>query len=66
VIGINTPLWGALRLKDKALVSAGETIAVMEAREDRSLAAGVVRIPAGHPAMAALGPMFGPVRIEAV
>ncbi len=66
VIGINTPLWGALRLKDKALVSAGETTALMEAREDKSLAEGVVRIPAGHPAMATLGPMFGPVRIEGV
>jgi len=65
-IGVNTPLWGALRLKDKVLISAGETTALMEAREDKSLAEGVVRIPAGHPAMAALGPMFGPVRIEAV
>jgi len=65
VIGINTPLWGALRLKGKVLVSAGETTALMEAREDRTLAEGAVRIPAGHPAMSALGPMFGPVRIEA-
>jgi NADH-quinone oxidoreductase subunit G len=65
VIGINTPLWGALRLKGKVLVSAGDTTAVMDAREDKTLADGAVRIPAGHPAMAALGPIFGPVRIEA-
>ena len=66
VIGVCTPLWGALRLKGKVLVSAGDTTAVMQAREDKSLVEGAVRIPAGHPAMAALGPMFGPVRIEAV
>jgi len=65
VVGVSTPLWGALRLKGKVLVSAGETTALMEAREDKTLAEGAVRIPAGHPAMAALGPMFGPVRIEA-
>jgi NADH-quinone oxidoreductase subunit G len=64
-IGVNTPLWGALRLQGRVLVSAGEATVLMDAREDRSLADGVVRIPAGHPAMAAFGPMFGPVRIEA-
>ena len=64
MIGVSTPLWGALRLKDKVLISAGDTTALMDAREDRTLAEGAVRIPAGHPAMAALGPMFGPVRIE--
>jgi NADH-quinone oxidoreductase subunit G len=64
-IGVNAPLWGALRLKGKVLVSTGEATVLMEAREDRSLAEGVVRIPAGHPATAAFGPMFGPVRIEA-
>ncbi|MCW5633049.1 MAG: NADH-quinone oxidoreductase subunit NuoG [Rubrivivax sp.] len=65
VVGVCSALWGALRLKDKVLVSAGATTALMEAREDRTLADGVVRMPAGHPAMAAMGPMFGPVRIEA-
>jgi NADH-quinone oxidoreductase subunit G len=65
VIGVSTPLWGALRLKGKVLVHAGETIALMDAREDPTLADRAVRIPAGHPAMADLGPMFGPVRLEA-
>ncbi len=66
VIGVCTPLWGALRLKDKVLVHAGSTAAIMAAREDKSLAEGTVRIPAGHPAMAALGPSFGTVRLESV
>ena len=67
VIGINASLWQALRLHltGKVLLSAGETTVLTTAREDRSLAEGVVRIPAGHPATAAFGPMFGPVRIEA-
>jgi NADH-quinone oxidoreductase subunit G len=64
VIGVCSPLWGALKLKDKVFVHAGETAALMPAREDKSLADGVVRIPAGHPAMAAMGPLFGPVRLE--
>ncbi|MBK9133302.1 MAG: NADH-quinone oxidoreductase subunit G [Betaproteobacteria bacterium] len=67
VIGINASLWQALRLHltGKVLLSAGEATVLTTAREDRSLAEGVVRIPAGHPATAAFGPMFGPVRIEA-
>jgi NADH-quinone oxidoreductase subunit G len=65
VIGVPTSLWGALRLQGKVLVHAGETMALMDAREDTTLADGAVRISAGHPAMAAMGPMFGPVRLEA-
>ncbi|MBL8341423.1 MAG: NADH-quinone oxidoreductase subunit G, partial [Rubrivivax sp.] len=65
VIGVPSSLWGALRLQGKVFVQAGETMALMDAREDATLADGVVRIPAGHPAMAAMGPMFGPVRLEA-
>ncbi|MFO1267847.1 MAG: NADH-quinone oxidoreductase subunit G, partial [Rubrivivax sp.] len=66
VVGVPTPLWGALRLGDKALVSSGAATAVVAAREDKGLAEGAVRIAAGHPALAAFGPMFGPVRVEAV
>ena len=66
VVGVPTPLWGALRLGDKALVSSGAATAVVAAREDKWLAEGAVRIAAGHPALTAFGPMFGPVRVEAV
>ena len=37
---------------------------VLPARVDRSLAANVIRVAAGHPLTAALGPMFGSLRIE--
>jgi NADH-quinone oxidoreductase subunit G len=39
---------------------------VLPAREDATLAAGAVRIAAGHPSTAALGAMFGSVTIEKV
>jgi NADH-quinone oxidoreductase subunit G len=65
VVGVPSSLWGALRLQGKVFVHAGETMAVMDAREDPTLADGAVRIAAGHAAMAAMGPMFGPVRLEA-
>ncbi|MFO1269938.1 MAG: NADH-quinone oxidoreductase subunit NuoG, partial [Rubrivivax sp.] len=57
VVGVPTPLWGALRLGDKALVSSGAATAVVAAREDKWLADGAVRIAAGHPALASFGPM---------
>ena len=38
---------------------------VLPARLDPTLAAGTVRVPAGHPDTAALGAMFGPIRVEA-
>jgi NADH-quinone oxidoreductase subunit G len=66
VVGLPTPLWGALRLKDKVLVSQGEATVVLPAREDKTLAEGCVRIPAGHPSTVALGAMFGTVSIERV
>ena len=64
VVGVPTPLWGALRLTDKVLVSDGQTTVLLPAREDRSLAEGTVRIAAGHPDTAALGAMFGTVTLE--
>jgi NADH-quinone oxidoreductase subunit G len=66
VVGVPTPLWGALRLKDKVLVSQGDVTVVLPAREDKALAMGCVRIPAGHPATAMLGSMHGLVAIERV
>ncbi len=66
VVGVPTPLWGALRLKDKVLVSQGDATVVLPACEDKTLAEGCVRIAAGHPSTAALGAMFGTVSIERV
>ena len=41
----------------------GERAVVLPARVDPSLAANVVRVAAGHPRTAALGPMFGRLEI---
>ena len=48
------------------LVAQGAAAVVLPAREEPSLAAGAVRIAAGHPATAALGAMFGAVSVEKV
>ncbi len=64
VVGIPTPLWGALRLTDKVMVHQGTATVVLPAREDKSLAEGAVRIPAGHAATSMLGAMFGTVTLE--
>ncbi len=47
-------------------VHQGAASAVLPAREDPTLAAGAVRIAAGHPLTATLGPMFGAVSVERV
>jgi NADH-quinone oxidoreductase subunit G len=59
-------LWERLGLAPGARVSVaqGEARAVLPARIDTSLAANVVRVPAGHPATAALGAMFGALTVE--
>ena len=44
-------------------ISQGEGSVVLPARIDPSLASNAVRIPAGHPLTAALGPMFGVVGV---
>ncbi len=64
VVGVPTPLWGALRLTDKVMVHQGSTTVVLPAREDKTVAEGAVRIPAGHAATAMLGAMFGTVTLE--
>jgi NADH-quinone oxidoreductase subunit G len=66
VVGIPTPLWGALRLTDKVMVTQGATTVVLAAREDKTVADGAVRIPAGHATTAMLGAMFGSVTLEKV
>ena len=66
VVGVPAPLWAALHLSGKVLVSDGETTVVLPARLDPQLAEGAVRIAAGHPDTAMLGAMFGTVTLEKV
>ena len=59
-------LWAQLGLADgdKVRVSQGAAHAVLPARVDPTLAAGAVRVPAGHPDTAGLGAMFGAITVE--
>jgi NADH-quinone oxidoreductase subunit G len=67
VASVPSALWRSLKLAPGArvLVAQGQGAVVLAAREDPTLADGTVRVPAGHPATVALGPMFGPLSIEA-
>src|SRR5690606_15988382 len=67
-VGLPSALWQQLGLQPggKVLVTQGEAAVVLPAREEPTLAAGAVRIAAGHPATAGLGPMFGAVGVEKV
>jgi NADH-quinone oxidoreductase subunit G len=66
VADLPTALWTRLGLEAGAKVRAsmGAASIVLPARLDASLAPSAVRIPAGHPATAALGPMFGALSVE--
>jgi NADH-quinone oxidoreductase subunit G len=66
LVGLPPALWQQLGLQPgaKVRVTQGEGSAVLAAREDSSLAADAVRVPAGHQATASLGAMFGPVTVE--
>ena len=68
MVGVPTGLWHALRLQPggHVMVSQGQAVAVLPAREEPTLADDCLRIPAGHAATAALGAMFGAVSIENV
>jgi NADH-quinone oxidoreductase subunit G len=68
VVGLPSVLWQQLGLAAGArvLVAQGEGAVVLPAREDKTLAKGTVRVPAGHPMTAALGAMFGDITVEAV
>ncbi len=59
-------LWQQLGLAAGARVrvTQGTASVVLGAKLDASLAAGTVRVPAGHPDTAALGAMFGAVTVE--
>ena len=61
-------LWLQLGLNagDSVRVSQGAANVVLRARVDVTLAADTVRVPAGHPDTAALGPMFGAIAVEKV
>jgi NADH-quinone oxidoreductase subunit G len=64
--GLSPTLWEHLGLQPGAAVriTQGDGHVVLPARVEASLAANVVRVPAGHPATATLGAMFGELTIE--
>ena len=66
--GLPSALWRQLRLQagDKVLLAQGGAALVLDACEDSSLAPDSVRVPAGHPATASLGAMFGAITVEKV
>jgi NADH-quinone oxidoreductase subunit G len=66
--GLPTALWQSLRLQagDKVLLAQGGAALVLDAHEDATLAPDAVRVPAGHPATASLGAMFGAITVEKV
>jgi NADH-quinone oxidoreductase subunit G len=63
-----TALWQRLKLRsgDKVLLDQGGAALVLDAQEDATLAPDTVRVPAGHPATASLGAMFGAITVEKV
>jgi NADH-quinone oxidoreductase subunit G len=66
VASLGSAQWSQLGLADgdTVRVSQGGAAITLPARLDASLAAGTVRVPAGHALTAALGAMFGPLSIE--
>ncbi len=68
VVGINSRLWQQMGLRPggRVLVGQRDAAVVLPAREDPGLADGAVRVPAGHPMTAGLGPMFGDITVEPV
>jgi len=66
VASLPAALWSQLGLSDGASVkvSQGNAHAVLPARLDDTQAANTVRVPASHPATAALGAMFGAITVE--
>jgi NADH-quinone oxidoreductase subunit G len=65
-VGVSASVWDRLGLSAGAAVrvSQGNASAVLPARLEPSLAANAVRVPAGHPATAMLGAMFGELSVE--
>jgi len=67
VVGVPSALWQQLGLQAGAQVRVSQNgaAAVLPAREDPSLAPTAVRVAAGHPSTASLGPMFGAISVAA-
>ncbi|MEW6098988.1 MAG: NADH-quinone oxidoreductase subunit NuoG [Pseudomonadota bacterium] len=65
VAALPADLWQQLGLRDGDAVRLvqGSASAVLPARLEPGVAAGCVRVPAGHPATAGLGAMFGPIDV---
>jgi len=65
VVGVPSELAAERGIVDGAPVriTQGATSVVLHAHIDASLASNVIRVPAGHPLTAALGPMFGRLEI---
>ena len=65
-VGVPSELAAERGIVDGTLVrvSQGGASVVLPARVDASLASNVVRIAAGHPLTAALGPLFAPIEIS--
>jgi NADH-quinone oxidoreductase subunit G len=65
VAGVSLAVWSRLGLaagdRIRVMQEGGE--AVLPVRLDSTLADNVVRVAAGHPSTAALGPMFGPLSV---
>ena len=69
-VGLPTALWQRLGLEAAGAhaavhVQQGAVAVTLAADHDPSLAPTAVRVPAGHPATAALGAMFGELAVEA-
>lgn len=64
--GLSQALWTRLDLKglDAVRLTQGESVAVLGAELDPTLADNAVRVPAGHSATAGLGAMFAPITVE--
>ncbi|MBA3598558.1 MAG: NADH-quinone oxidoreductase subunit G [Methylibium sp.] len=64
--GLPSALWQHLGLAEGAAVHVqqGTASVKLAAYHDASLAPNCVRVPAGHPATAVLGPMFGAIAVE--
>jgi NADH-quinone oxidoreductase subunit G len=66
VASLPTALWSQLGLGEGASVrvSQGGAQVLLPAKLDATLAPTAVRVPAGHPATASLGAMFGSITVE--
>ncbi|HSW03281.1 NADH-quinone oxidoreductase subunit NuoG [Aquabacterium sp.] len=66
LVSLSSAQWQSLGLQpgQQVRVSQGRASVVLAAREDASLAATAVRVPAGHSTTCGLGSMFGAITVE--